>query len=136
MSVNSLSTNKKELKQFAIILGIVLLILAGLNWWREHETVAVLFSVIAVASELIAFIKPILIRPVFIVLTTIAKGIGWLNTRLLLSVVFYVLMAPIGIILRLIRKDVIGQRLDNKASSYWHERKEKRFDPKHYERQF
>jgi hypothetical protein len=136
MSVPSRSIDRKELKQFAIILGIVLLILAGLNWWREHASVAVVMVVIAMASELIALIKPVLIKPIFIVLTTIAKGIGWFNTRLLLSLVFYLLMAPIGLIMRLLKKDLIDQRLNKSASTYWHERNKIKFDPKHYEKQF
>jgi polyferredoxin len=136
MSVPSRSIDRKDLKQFALILGIVLLILAGLNWWREHASVAVVMVVIAIASELIALIKPVLIKPVFIVLTTIAKGIGWFNTRLLLSLVFYLMMAPIGLIMRLIRKDLLDRKVNKNASTYWHERKEKKLDPKHYERQF
>ncbi len=134
--MNSLSTDVKELKKFAIILGVVLLILASLNWWREHETVAVVFIVIAIASELIAFIKPILIKPVFITLTTVAKGIGWVNTRILLSIVFYLIMTPMGFIMRLFGKDFIDQKLDKHASTYWHERTEKIFSQKHYEKQF
>jgi hypothetical protein len=136
MSVPSRSIDRKELKQFAIILGIVLLILAGLNWWREHTSVAVVMAVSAMASELIALIRPVLIKPIFIVLTTIAKGIGWFNTRLLLSLVFYGLMTPIGLIMRLLRKDLIDQKINKNASTYWHERKEKKLDPKHYEKQF
>ncbi len=130
------SIDKKELRNFAILLGIVLFILAGLNWWRTHTSMAVVLTVIAIASEACAWLRPTLIKPIFIVLTTIAKGIGWFNTRVLLCLVFYGMLAPVGIVMRIFRKDLIDQKIDSTGLSYWRERTEKKFDRNHYERQF
>lgn len=42
--------------------------------------------------------------------------------RLLLTLLFYVVLTPLALLLRLLRIDVIGRRLDERAASYWRER--------------
>jgi len=49
---------------------------------------------------------------------------------------FYLVFTPIGLILRLLRVDLIKQRWDRDASTYWIRRPSKTFDPANYERQY
>ncbi len=42
--------------------------------------------------------------------------------RPLLLLLFYGLLTPLAVLLRLLRVDVIGRRFDPRAASYWHER--------------
>lgn len=42
--------------------------------------------------------------------------------RPLLLLLFYVLLTPVAVLLRLLRVDVIGRRLDPRATSYWRQR--------------
>jgi hypothetical protein len=43
---------------------------------------------------------------------------GWINTRIILGVVFYVIVTPIGIIRRWLGKDPMGRQLSPDLDSY------------------
>jgi hypothetical protein len=47
-----------------------------------------------------------------------ASALGWVNTRVLLTVVYFTLFALGAIILRLIGKDLLRRKL-RESSSYW-----------------
>jgi Saxitoxin biosynthesis operon protein SxtJ len=48
--------------------------------------------------------------------------LGWMLSHLLLAVVYYAVITPIGVGLRLIGRDLLALRADPKAKTYWHER--------------
>ena len=48
----------------------------------------------------------------------IGHVLGWINTRIILGVVFYVVVTPIGAVRRLLGKDPMGKKLDSNAQSY------------------
>ncbi|MCP5158023.1 MAG: sxtJ [Gammaproteobacteria bacterium] len=63
-------------------------------------------------------LKPSWLRPLHRGWMRLALALGWLNTRLLLGVVFYGFMTPLGLILRWAGKDPLTRRFDSKADSY------------------
>ena len=65
-----------------------------------------------------------------------AVALGWLNTRILLGVVFYLLMTPTGWIMRLLGKDALERKFRTNKETYWHDISGETFDPKNYERQY
>ena len=65
-----------------------------------------------------------------------AHVLGWINTRLLLGLFFYLVMTPVALVLRLAGKDLLQQRLDRSAKSYWVKREPAPTDPERYERLF
>ena len=48
----------------------------------------------------------------------IGHALGWVNSRVILGIVFFVLVTPLGIIKRLSGKDGLNRKLDPKAESY------------------
>ncbi len=76
------------------------------------------------------------LRPLYLGWMKFAFVLGWLNTRLLLGVFFYLVITPTGLLLRILRKDLLDQRVDRSAKSYWKLREVKPFDPKQCERLF
>ncbi|MFQ5913810.1 MAG: SxtJ family membrane protein [Nitrospinota bacterium] len=65
-----------------------------------------------------------------------ARAVGWVNTRILLVIFFFLVITPTAVVARLFGKDLLSQRLDPDAESYWIPRKAEPFDPKSYLRQF
>lgn len=51
----------------------------------------------------------------------LAEGLGWVNSRILLGLVFFLLLTPIALLVRLFRKDPL-QLKPPKAESLFHER--------------
>ena len=62
-------------------------------------------------------------------------ALGWINTRLILSVLFYGIFTPLGMIMRLFR-DPLDRQLRKERESYWVRKKTPTFDQKAYEKQF
>jgi hypothetical protein len=79
---------------------------------------------------------PRILRPVYAVWMKLAFALGWINTRILLSLFFYLVMTPVGLFLRVMGKDLLDERIDRKARSYWVRRDPVPFDAERYRRLF
>jgi hypothetical protein len=75
------------------------------------------------------------LRPVYIGWMKFAFVLGWMNTRLLLGLFFYLILTPVGLVMRAFGKDIIDKKFDRQARSYWKKRTTP-FDPATMERQF
>jgi len=64
-----------------------------------------------------------------------AVPIGWTLSHLVLAAVYYVVLTPIGLIMRASGKDPMHRGFDREARTYWIERK-RRDDPTRHFRQF
>jgi hypothetical protein len=64
-----------------------------------------------------ALILPAALGPVYKVWMKFAEALGWVNTRIILSVVFYVIFVPLGIIMRMFN-DPMRRKFDAAAESY------------------
>jgi hypothetical protein len=65
-----------------------------------------------------ALLAPRTLVPVYRIWMTVGEALGWINTRILLGVVFYGLITPMGLIRRLRREDPMRRRHDPGAQSY------------------
>lgn len=61
---------------------------------------------------------------------------GMIFTGVAIGLLFYLFFAPAGIILRILRKDLLDQRIEPGKVSYWIKRETKPFDTKSYQQQF
>ena len=59
-----------------------------------------------------------------------------MNTRIILGIAFYLIMTPMGMLLKLLGKDLLDKRIDRNAGTYWKDREQKAFDRERYERLF
>ncbi|MBN2054624.1 hypothetical protein JW905_06865 [bacterium] len=64
-----------------------------------------------------------------------AVAAGWLNTRILLALMFYLVLSPMGLVMRLARADLLDQRL-HKDGSYWYTKKQPELDIHYFIRQY
>ncbi|MER3424738.1 MAG: hypothetical protein C4293_17485 [Nitrospiraceae bacterium] len=76
------------------------------------------------------------LAPVRAVWMKLAGVLGFVNSRILLTIVFALVITPIALLLRLLGKRPIGLGRQPGATSYWHRRDEQEFLPKRMERQF
>jgi hypothetical protein len=74
-------------------------------------------------------------RPVFLAWTRATYPIGWTVSRLVMGVVFYLVVTPVGLLVRRFGRDPLARTFDGAAASYWVER-EGEAEPSRYFRQF
>ena len=125
----------KSLRTFGLGLTAITALIAGLLYWRNRDYYWILAG-LSVLALLPALIRPALLSPVFRVMSKIGEGLGWVNSRVILCLVFFLLFTPTALFLRLIRKDILDVRLDHASKSYWRPAEENDFDPKSLHRQF
>jgi hypothetical protein len=82
-----------------------------------------------------ALLRPALLEPVERYWMRAAMTLGRINTRVILSVLYYVMMTPIGMVRRLFG-DPLNRSLNDGRSSHWIKRSRDPIDPKSYEQQF
>lgn len=131
----NIKSGKKELRQFGITIGVVLGFLGAWFLWRGKDG-SHLLLITAVVFFALGFILPLLLKPLHKLWMTLAILLGWLMTRIILIILFYLVVTPIGLLARLSGKDFLNKKFDRKVNSYWISRKTTPFDRKSYERQF
>lgn len=127
---------KKELRKFAIIAVVFFGLIAFFQYRHHRETATYIFGGLSVWGLLASITFPRIIRPLHWLLTKVAHYIGWFNTRLLLGIMFYLVFTPIGLLMRIFGRDLLDQKVDRDAESYWIHKEDKTFDQKDYQRQF
>ena len=127
---------KKQLRTFGIALSIFLGGIGFVHFLKGNIPQNYWFWGAAIVILLTTLTVPILIKPIYRVAIFIAHILGWINTRIILGLIYYLLFTPISLIMKIIGRDPLHRKFDKKAASYWnvHERTPK---PKEqYLRQF
>ena len=109
----------KELKDFGLIMAGMLILMFGLvlPWLFSYSTPYWPF-VAAFGFAVVALLKPLLLGPVNRVWLKISDVLGWVNTRLVMGIIFFLLIVPIGLIVRLFNKDPLNNEWSAVAKSY------------------
>ena len=124
---------KRDIRIVFLIFSAIFGVLA----WRHYPSIEsyVLIGLALVLLPIVAFV-PIILRPVFKLWLKIAHAVGWFNTQILLSIVFILIFIPIGLIMRLLGKDPMKRKMQEKGT-YWEPYEIAGLkDKKRYERQF
>jgi hypothetical protein len=108
-------------KGFGQVFAGFFAIMAALSWWRGH--IAWHYTLpIAVVFLVIAYTYPRILSPL---------NRAWLKLGLLMfkvvnpivmGLLFFVTITPIGVVMRMTGKDFLRLRLDKNAKSYWIDR--------------
>ena len=133
--IKSIKSEKKELRQFGITMGIVLGLLGWLLLWREKGYYPY-FLMLSVVFLFFGLVLPSLLKPIYKIWMTLALLLGWFMTRVILSVLFFVIVTPIGLLARLGGKDFLDLKFNRNVNSYWISKKTTKLDKKNYENQF
>ena len=122
-TTSHITTERSSPKSFGIVFSIVFLIVAiyplinseGLRIWAL--IVSAVFLLLAIAAPKILNLPNKLWFKFGILLGSIIAPI-------VMALVYFITVLPTGIIMRLLGKDLLKQKLDKNTKSYWIERKE------------
>ena len=108
----------KELRSFGLLVGGVFSVIAV--WPMLFRGDSLRLWAIAVGGLLIILggILPQALAPIHKGWMWTGHVLGWINTRILLGIVFYGLITPIGIVFRLMGKDTMRQAFSEQSSTY------------------
>lgn len=127
--------SEKSLRKFGFTISVPFLIIAVWLYF-SHAIYYIFFAGLAAVFILMSVFSPSALRQVYIVWMGIAFILGYIMTRIILTILFYLVMMPIGIILRLTGKDLLKLKISGEEKTYWEKRTITKKTPSDYEKQF
>jgi len=109
-----------QLRWTGALLALFFLLLGGMIWWQfGNRTAAITLWALGGVAAVSFYALPPLRRPIYLGWMYLAFPIGWAVSHILLAAIFYLVVTPIGLIMRLVGRDPLDRRLDHTAQSYW-----------------
>lgn len=123
-------------REFGLVVGGVLILLSG--WWLYRNKFLPVVRITFPLGALLILLG--LLWPRALVLPNkvwmlLAEGLSFVTTRIILALVFFLVVTPIGVVKRLMGWDPLGRR-GARSTSYWKPYSERQRDPRHYEKMF
>ncbi len=126
----------RKLREFALTAVIILAILAV---WRLLTPggleLAACYAAAAVVVGAVGAVKPCWLGPIFTLWIIVAFPIAWTVSHLVLAVIYFGLITPLGLAFRLVGRDVLDVAWPGRQDSHWRE-KPAADKPERYLKQF
>ena len=132
--IKNIKSDKSDFRKFGITIGIILIMLAGFLFWKEKES-SQIFLTVGIVLFAFGIAIPVVLKPIYWIWMIFATILGWIMTRVILSLLFYVIFTPIGLIPRIFGKQFIELKWNSSKDSYWNYRVSKSENVE-YEKQF
>ena len=131
-----MNKERKNLLVFGYGLALILTFIA-IRLWIKHglSQFKIVLLVIAVGLFLVTLLNVELIKPFYKKWMTVAHFIGECVSKVVLSIIFYLVFSVAGVLLRLLGKDLLDEKIQPDVDSYWLPKKPDSYEDK-YKRQF
>lgn len=116
--ISRLEITPKALRNFGLLFCVIFGIWAALMYWRIDPRWS-WPALVSIGFLLIGILFPMALRQPYRLWMLLAFVMGWFMTRLILSTLFFVVMTPMGVILRLLKKDLLDETIQKDARTYW-----------------
>ena len=133
--IKNIKSEKSDLRKFAITMGIIFMIIAGFLFWKEKYLFQ-LFITVGIVWCILGTVMPVVLKPFYWIWMIFAAILGWIMTLVILSLLFYTIVTPIGLISRLFGKQFLNLKWDRSKDSYWNIRINSEINNDSYEKQF
>ena len=109
-----------EGRRFAFTVGGAFLVLGAIAWWRGHGQVAIALGALAVLLGALGLLVPTRLGPLSGAWMRLAHAIARVTTPVVMGVIFFTIIAPMGLLLRVLGKRPLTS--PRGATSLWHRR--------------
>ena len=120
--IRALDLGAKALRTFGLVIGGILLALALIAFWRNDWSVGPLAAWLGGIGGVLVVLGaavPVALRPLYRVWMALAIALSFVMTRVVLTLAYYLVIAPIGLALRALGKDPLTKARAPEAESYW-----------------
>lgn len=108
-------------RSFGLVFAAVCLVVGALSWWSDHALWPYWFTA-AAGFLVVALARPRLLGPFNRLWTKFGLLLGAIVAPIMLALIFYVFVTPIGLLMRATGKDPLRLKFDHAATSYWIDR--------------
>lgn len=111
--------DKKGLREFGLVTGAIVAVLFGaLLPWIFNLSYPVWPWIIGAVLALWALLAPSTLGPVYKWWMRLGLLLNRITTPLIMGVAFFLVIAPIGMLMRLVRHDPMARRMDEQVDSF------------------
>ena len=131
----NIQETKKDLRKFGLTVGGVLMLIAALLFYFDKSS-APYFGIIGAILFFSGILIPHVLKPFNKIWMGLAIVLGFFMSRLILTILFYLILTPIALIAKLGGKKFMILKHDKSIKTYWEKRSHIQKKPLDYERQF
>lgn len=129
----NLKPDRRHLRDFGWVALVIFGLLGGLVTWKHAilgihlsepatRTTAMALWMVGGLSGLLSLVRPEWNRFLYLLLTLVAFPIGFVVSHVIIAIIFYVIITPVGLVFRLMRRDSLTRKFDRSAPTYWVDR--------------
>lgn len=133
--IKNIDNSKTALRKFGITMGIVLLLIASYLYVINYGSFTI-FAVIGLSFVLTGYLVPQALKYLNIAWMSIAIVLGHFISGIILVIIFYLLLTPIGLLIKLTKKDLLNLYYKKSEKSYWQPRDVNEKTKEIFEKQF
>jgi len=125
--LRGLDRSPRRLRSFAFTVGVFLILVALAVGWRRDWDFGGAVRWLAGSGAglaLVGLVAPAVLRPLYLAWMGLALVLGHVMTRVILTVVFFLVVTPIGWLMRAFGKDPLARSSQPELPSYWIERED------------
>jgi hypothetical protein len=116
--MSAVKPESRQLRHFGLLLGTLSVVFfAGIPLVRHHRAPLWPWTV-AITLWLAALLAPRTLSYIHAGWTRLGQVLGWINTRVILSLMYVLAIIPIGLIMKFARHDPMRREFDPALESY------------------
>ena len=133
--LKQIDVSVKAVKKTGLTIGMVLIIISLLLWYLGKNTF-MYFSGLGGLFIILAIVAVPVLRPFHKLWMMLALLMGFVMSRIILTLLFYLVLTPIGLLAKIVGKKFMHLGFDKNAKTYWEKRENTAKQQIDYERQF
>jgi len=134
-ALRNIPSTTGDLRRFGIVMGVVLAVIGGLLFYQENPAGMPLLGV-GGAFLVAGLALPRVLVPLHKGWMLLAMILSWLMTRIVLSLLFFLVITPMSVVSRLLGKKYLDLSFRTDADTYWNHRPESPSGRERWERQY
>jgi len=131
--IKAIDTSPKKIRDFGITFFVMFVLIGGVLLYKGRSIGYACFAV-GVVFIVLGRWAPGSLKPFHKAWMTLALVLGFFTSRIILCVLYYCVLTPIGVIMRLLGKDLLDKRWNKEARSYWIKKERNTFDKEQYKK--
>jgi hypothetical protein len=110
--------DKSQVRSFGLTVGAVFSVISVWPFVFRGESIRVWAALPAAILLIPALVYPNWLQPLYRWWMRLSAVLGWINTRIILGIGFYLVFAPIGVVLRIMGKDPLRRVFVQESTTY------------------
>jgi hypothetical protein len=110
---------KNNEKNFGYLCSFIFFLLATEKFYKSAIEIGSLYIAVSLMFCVTSLLRPNLLKPVHFLWIKLGDSLQKIMTPLILSVFFFLIIAPIGLVKRLFTNNSFNLKFDEKLDTYW-----------------